>query len=332
MTKGLAVLAVLLAGCDLYFGGGDDAPCDYGGGASPAYEVRDPATGQCTTTGGGYCPDSCGPCSYETQAGAIADWGQCYGQCYGLDEQSCFATSGCYAAYLDDPTADGKRDFWGCWNTAPSGPVQGQCINNDAYECSRHDDCIAIYTDVVKTTAGTSFQQCADEPATYCLSNSDCGSDAWCDHTVCYPAPCPSCPTCGACPDTEVCYGVCVPKEPRACEVIDCGTGYHCEEQCTPGPMGYCEPACVQDLTCASVDCAPGYVCAQVCNVGSNGQLVCGPTCLPDNQGPACESLMTEIACIGRMDCIPVYDGDQCTCYPDHCECQVLTYARCETL
>lgn len=329
MTKGLAVIAVLLCGCDLYFGGGgDDVPCayDYGGGAAePAYyEVRDPQTGVCQGGGGGgWCEDGCGPCPGPAGgAGAIADWGSCYSLCSGLDEQSCFSTSGCYAAYLNDATTDGPREFWGCWQTAPSGPVQGSCADLDAYSCSRHDDCIAIYNGVVDgmDTAypGTTFAACAAEPAT-CDSDKDCGPNAFCDHAT----------------------GVCIPKDPRACDVIACGTGYHCEEQCySDVPMsGSCEPVCVADLTCAAVDCAPGYACSQVCVSGTNGTTTCYPACLPEtcgnSQSPcplACELLTTEAACSARNDCVPVYDGDQCTCYPTYCECQVLTYDHCETL
>lgn len=286
MMKGLAVIAVLLCGCDLYFGlgGGGDDVCVNGGGAiypEPAYELRDPSTGVCQYIGGGgggWCDDTCGPCpAYETDAidagaPALADWGACYGACSGLGEQSCFTTPGCFAAYLDDPNTDGGREFWGCWESAPSGPVQGSCTNLDAQQCSRHDDCIAVYSGVIDAmdTAypGTKFQQCAPEPLTFCTSDAACGGDSFCDLTTCYPSPtCTECPTCGACPDSNTCYGVCVPK-----------------------------------------DC--------------NSQNTC-PV--------ACEMLATEAACTARTDCTPVYDGDDCTCYPGYCECQVLTYARCET-
>jgi len=376
MRIGLAVVAVLLCGCDLYFGGGDDVVCSGGGPKEvPQYQGRNPQTGVCESVGGGWCDDSCGPCPAVDVA--QPDWGACYSKCSDLDEQSCFVTSGCFAAYLDDPAADGKRQFWGCWETAPSGPVQGQCSNQDAQNCSRHDDCIAIYsgtTDAQNTNyAGTSFLQCAPEPSTYCIDDSECGANARCDHATCYPSPtCPECPTCGACPDSNTCYGVCVPTDPMACDVIDCGPGYHCEEQCYPGPMSYCEPVCVQDQTCANVDCGPGYTCSEVCTTDSNGMTSCSPVCVPQNPGDcygpvscdalppacpmgtvpgvldgcwsgycipqsqcplaACGTLTTESACVARMDCMPIYEGTDCTCYPNGCECQVLTYERCEPL
>src|SRR6185295_9764913 len=137
MRKGLAVFILLLSGCDMYFGGGgdDDDVCNYGtggGAAEPAYQVRDPYTGVCQYAGGGgdWCDNPCEPCPANTGA-ANPDWGMCYGKCSGLDESSCYNATGCYAAYLDDPAADGKREFWGCWQTGPSwsGPVDGTCTD-----------------------------------------------------------------------------------------------------------------------------------------------------------------------------------------------------------
>jgi hypothetical protein len=286
MIQRLAVLAVLLCGCDLYFGDDDCDGWGMGGGAAPAYEVRDPYTGQCQTVGGGGgwdCDSSCGPCTYPAVAElSIADWGMCWGTCAGLEEESCFVAPGCYAAYLNDAETDGPPSFWGCWDTAPSGPVQGSCANLDAYECSRHDNCIAIYNE---GTGGTQFATCAPEPATTCDSTS-------------------------------------------------CAPGYHCEQQCygtkADGTMSTCEAVCVADVGCEAVDCAPGYTCTQACYPDANGQTTCGPACVPETL--ACETLTTESACIARNDCVPVYDGQDCTCYPDGCTCQVLTYERCQTL
>ncbi len=253
MTKVLAALAILFAaGCDLYFTGDDtgDDVCNYGtggGAAEPYYELRNPYTGQCEYQGGGYpCDGVCGPCPATTDVDvADPDWGACYGKCSGLDEQSCYATSGCYAAYLENTAIDDAqptREFWGCWDTAPSGPVQGQCLGLDGHECSRHDDCIAVYD-------GSSFLSCEPE----------------------------------------------LVPQPPGCAAIDCGPGYTCEEVCTTDPMN--NPTCTAQCVALA----------------------------------ACETLTTEQACTSRADCTPVYDGYDCTCYPDHCECQTQTFARCET-
>lgn len=250
MMKALAALALLLAGCDLYFTGDDtgDDVCnyDYGGVgmAEPYQELRNPYTGQCEYQGGYGCDTPCGPCP-ETTGAPNPDWAVCYGMCSGLDEQSCKLTGGCYAAYLEKTDIDDAqptREFWGCWDTAPSGPVQGQCLGLDAYDCSRHDDCLAIYD-------GVSFFTCEPE----------------------------------------------LVPEPPACDVIDCGPGYTCEEVCTTDP---------------------------------NGNASCTPECVAL---AACDTLTTEQDCTARADCQPVYDGYDCTCYPDHCECQTQEFARCET-
>jgi hypothetical protein len=52
---------------------------------------------------------------------------------------------------------------------------------------------------------------------------------------------------------------------------------------------------------------------------------------VPDTTGDVCEALGTEAECVARPDCVAVYAGDNCTCYPWGCECEVLTYERCET-
>lgn len=43
----------------------------------------------------------------------------------------------------------------------------------------------------------------------------------------------------------------------------------------------------------------------------------------------ACTTLATESACLQRADCEPVYKGDDCTCTPSTCDCNVLTYQQC---
>ena len=253
MRKSLAVLLLVLGGCDLYFNGDDD-DCKYyatgGGAAEPAQQLRDPNTGTCQYFGGGggYCDEACGPCPvYDQQA--IPDWGSCYSQCEGLNETGCAIAPGCYATYLESGT---KSEFWGCWQTAPSGPVGGTCDGLSAYDCSRHDNCAATF---VSSATGTQFKSCAAETH-FCTIDSECGTGT-CDKTTCYE--CPSCPTCGACPP-DSCTGVCTATPP-----------------------------------------------------------------------PACSTLSTETDCKLRSDCVPVYDGMNCTCYPDHCECQIQTYNHCET-
>jgi hypothetical protein len=342
MRKSLVLCLLLLGGCELYFGGDDKPPpCTYygtgaadGGAGSADFGYRNPQDGTCQYFGG-YpypCDGTCGPCPEATGA-AEPDWGSCYSYCEGLSENQCVATAGCYAAYLEKSSGDNPA-FWGCWQTAPSGPVAGSCAGLNAHECSRHDNCSATYIASIDVNSA-SFVQCNDERQYACQADTDCATGQRCDTTVCNPPPgCdPNCPNCGACPD--VCYGVCVPKDPNSCTNVSCDAGYHCEEHCygsgTTNMMSTCEALCVQDLTCASVDCGPGYTCSETCTTDANGNTTCHPTCV-QNQPDACETLQSESSCISRGDCVPVYNGQDCTCYPDHCTCQTLTYERCESL
>jgi hypothetical protein len=291
MRTWLVVCVVVLGGCDLYFGGGDDAPCYGEGEVDGYYEYRDPATNTCSGYGGPYCDGSCGPCPQAVPP--LPDLALCTSQCTGLAEATCRDTSGCYAYYYDDPAADGKRVFEGCAATAPSGPVQGMCEGLDAHECSRHDDCSIVYATFGANTYGSKFLACVTETQAYCLSDTDCGEGARCDTTSCHYMPCPDCgPNCGICYEGTLCYGVCVSDNP-SCAAVDCGPGYHCEEQCYPtdgesGPvMSWCTTACVpDDSSCSLIDCGPGYECVESCELAGNGTFWCDATCVPTNNDP----------------------------------------------
>jgi hypothetical protein len=123
-----------------------------------------------------------------------------------------------------------------------------------------------------------------------------------------------------------------------ACAAVDCGPGYHCEDQCkdTCGPGGDCGPQCgamcvADGNVCAAVDCGPGYECVETCidpTPTHNGQ--CFGQCQPTT---SCEAITTETACAARGDCTAVYTGDDCTCtQTGGCHCEILTYDRCESL
>jgi hypothetical protein len=424
MIQRLALLAVvILSGCDLYWHNGGDDVCAYGA-LVPSQELRNPQTGDCQPFGGGGCNNACGPCA-EPAAGAMPNWGACYGACEGLAETACLATTGCHAAYFPNPLADTASNFWSCWEVAPAAAHEGSCALLDAQGCSERDDCVSNFISPNNTATTHQFQSCSEESPTLCVTDSQCGADGRCDTTTCHSRPCPTCPTCGQCAPDDTCYGVCVPKDPNSCDTVDCGAGAHCQEQCYPcdtqtpgGCMSQCQPMCIPDTTCASVDCGPGYTCEETCSGGANGQPgTCYPQCVPTHNDPGsctgnvscampppacpvgstagiangcytgycipnadctphdpgscygqvscltgqpacptgtvagiangcwtgycipqqdcppapCESLATEASCQSRNDCIPVYDGMNCTCYPDHCECESQTYARCES-
>ncbi|MBA3394842.1 MAG: hypothetical protein H0T89_19505 [Deltaproteobacteria bacterium] len=334
----LALVALtLVAGCDLYFSDGDDEPPCAAYDLAPAQELRNPQTGMCE--GIGYpCDGACGPCTAD--AIAQPDWGSCYSMCEQLSEHSCMVTAGCRVAYRDFPTQDRLPEFLGCWATAMSGPIQGGgCSNLDAHACSRHDDCAAYYIDQTNALQGNEFPMefwaCGPEPiGAACASDQECGPNQRCTAGE---EECNSPPGCGngqACP--AVCYGHCVPD--NSCANVDCGPNAHCEQQCHPcdGTMGpcdpQCQPMCVPNTNgCLAADCAPGYECVEVCTDGMPGNPNCGECTIQCVPSTACEALQTEAACSGRADCTPVYQGDDCTCYPGYCQCNVLTYDRCQT-
>jgi hypothetical protein len=404
MKKALLLL-VMLGGCGLYWGNNSDDDVCNGGAAGealpPAQQLIDPSTGACTGWGGGGgCYDSCGPCAEGTDI-AEPDWASCYSACSDIQvEGACESTAGCHADYTVVYTPGGpQQTFWKCVNTPPSGAIEGGgCANLDAQTCSEHDDCTSAYS--TDSYGNTKYASCANE------------ADA-------------------------------------ACNAVDCGPGYHCEQECYPcgggtdgsgggsgggsgsgwgsgggsgwgsgggsgdGCMNSCSPACVPDQTCANVDCGPGYTCAMECSSGTcypacipsnnggpgdcygmvtcniappqcpantvagvaNGcwtgycipQSACGPNdpgqcyapvtcgapaplcptntmpgvkngcytdfCIPigDCEMPACETITDESTCELRMDCIPIYNGTNCTCSPNGCTCQDLTWERCES-
>lgn len=335
----LCLTAGLASGCDLYFGGGDDTVCAYGtgtdgGGAiAPAQEVRDPATGQCQYVGwggGGGCDTACGPCAEVTNDEALPpDWGSCYGHCNGLDAGSCLATPGCYGAYLE--TSDEAPDtFWACWDTAPSGPVGGSCANLDAYQCSRHDNCVGVFAN---GQYGQQFVYCEAEPTVDpgSCATTTCGPGHHCEEQ-CYPSSDPTTPN-----TMDSCSPVCV--QDLTCASVDCGPGYSCADTCAVDSNGQvtCNATCVPSqnpggcygtITCAT----PSPACPMGTTPGTANGCYTG-YCIPVNQCPlpACETLSTEHACVSRGDCTPVYEGTNCTCYPNGCTCEILTYERCES-
>jgi hypothetical protein len=336
MTRSLAILAaILLGGCDLYWG--DDDDCRWGWGAVPepalAAEYRNPETGLCEGFGGGYpCDDRCGgPCPAIGLA-PPPDWGSCFSHCEGLDAATCMATDGCFTAYRDNPYTDGPSEYLGCWQTAPSGPVGGSCANLDAYQCSRHDNCVAYYSGT--HTYDTTFASCQPEPAAITCDLVDCGAGYTCAE-VCTSGP------------NGTCYATCVPagNDPGSCTgPVNCFTGQPaCPSGTTAGikdgcwtgyciPLSQCGPSnpgeCTGDVLCRALppECPTGTVpgIANGCWTGF---------CIPESHCPmvACEQLATEQACVARGDCVPLYEGSDCTCTPTTCTCNVLTYESCFT-
>jgi len=386
-TLALLALASAASGCVLYDDDdddGDDDVCAYAGD-SIGWAVRNPQTGTCEDFGGGGCYGAPEP---------VPDWASCWGECEGLDAQTCLGTSGCRAAYEFGECPPGGDcstvgPFLGCWGTAPSGPVQGACDGLDAYECSRHDDCIAVYD----TTSGESrFSYCAAEPGGPSGCEAvDCGPGSHCE-LQCYPCD-PVDPNDTGC--DSPCVATCVPDAPDCGDAALCPTGTHCEQVCSGNAGGCtieecypdsCWSECVPDDSADPGSCdgevscdalppscpdgtVPGIVngcwsgfCIPLADCGPNDPGDCyapvacdmAPPACPEGTTPGvanacytgycipvwacdpttttCESLTTEADCAARSDCVPVYAGAGCTCYPNGtCTCEDWQFARCET-
>ena len=293
-TVGRALLVLLavtpLAACHLYFPGDDCV--ESADLRAPAAEVRDPATGLCTSPyggGGGGCGDEIMPAGGAPEPAIFLDWAMCYSACETYDEATCAVADGCRVIYAELCT--GGREctsevFAACWATAPSGPVIGVCDGLDAYECSRHGDCIAVHEnadcgpDALCAPTPAAFLYCRDEvpvDVSGCYSDDDCirGEERCNAGDVCLPPP--GCDPGETCP--EVCYGECVP--------ID--------EPPPPPPSGCSD---YDEATC--IDMIDG------CTVGADGTILCA-----------------DIACE------PVYEGQDCTCDESGCRCVTWLFASC---
>jgi hypothetical protein len=258
----LLVLLVSLTGCSLYWHGDDD--CNYADDYAPAFELRDPQTGQCEGFGGGgNC--YCGPCPETAGADIPAppQWPMCFGSCSALSEQACLTTSTCHAAYTVDPNTNMAPVFWGCWDTQTQVGLPahstGACISLDATSCIFRDDCSSFYNAVGGAQAFSgNFTFCEDEAKATTCTGVDCGPGAHCEQQ------------CQAC-DSQMCncQAFCVPD--LGCQGVDCGPGFTCVESCdSTGACGTCQATCVPTTTCealnteadckARTDCEPIYM------------------------------------------------------------------------
>lgn len=289
----LAVL-VLLSGCDLYWNSNGDDVCNGGGWADDVAPANELRN-----------PDT-GECQYVGGGG------------YGCDDPC-----GPCPAYDTDGAPGGaiapNPDWGSCYS---------QCSQLDEATCIAASGCLASYNDV---PGGAVFNGCFQTAPSGPLHTGTCiGLDAHAcsQHDNC------SIYYDGGSPREDLripTYERCAP-EPSAngCSDVDCGPGSHCENQCAANDA-QCNAMCVPDGdVCANVDCGAGYQCVETCVTPTPTHVgQCYGTCQAIT---ACAALPDEAACSARNDCTGVYNGEDCTCYPDTgCTCQVLTYDHCES-
>lgn len=260
-------IPLLLSGCII--SGGDTEPCEntrVEEAPSQIIEYRNPESGACQDFGGGGGGggETCGNWGGNNDqadpiepGGAFLDWASCESQCEGLSEQNCLTTSACRVAYAIGLTGD--QEFYECWGTAPSGPIQGGgCEGLDAYTCSQHDDCSPVHY-LMEAFGGEGgfaislgqFDHCIDEPG----SNPDpgeCVGQIACDSLA------PECPLNTVPGILDGCWsGYCIPQDQcqglATCDTLP-------EDQCVArtdcdGLYQGVDCTCVgESCTCASWD------------------------------------------------------------------------------
>lgn len=211
------------------------------------------------------------------------------------------------------------------------GSCYSECEGLSPSACTAAPGCFAAYTEFPTQDRGPEYRgcwqtapsgpvggSCANLGAYECSRHDNCTAHYAYSDSKLRTSPTP--------PPQEFLF--CKDENPVSCAAVKCGPGTHCEEQCYactgPNCDTTCQPMCVPDANaCTQIDCGPGWECTQICNNGT-----CGAQCVPST---SCEALATESACAARNDCVTVYKGEDCTCYPGYCECNVLTYERCET-
>ena len=254
MTRlAMVFFAASLGACSLYSGDQPPPMCKLEATpGTPAFESRDPSTGQCQFIGGGgggQCTPDC-PCPAIAGGGIAPNWPMCGGACNGLDEQACNASDTCHAAYTGLATADQIPQFSECWDIAPV-PVTsgGQCMGLDAWTCATHADC-ASFMELDAATGGETFSYCGAAPATTPLDPGVCDQSG----VHCNLAP-PACPVNTVPGVLDSCWsGYCIPTAacpvPAACETLtteaacvaragDCHAVY-AGMNCTCTPDGTC--------------------------------------------------------------------------------------------
>ena len=266
-----------------------------------------------------YAYDASGSTRYET--------------CAPENQQYCLADADCGSGQRCDTSVCNQPN---CPPDSDCGSVcEGVCVPDAA--CSAVDCGMGYHCEETcypcDTTDGS---MCDPECYPACVpdqtcANVDCGPGyecaMECSSGTCYPA---CIPTGGGPGD---CYGsvTCNSAPPQ------------CPANTTPGVTNGCYTGyCIPVSQCGPSD--PGQCYAQVmcniappaCPMGSLPGVVNGcwsGFCIPtgDCEVSACETLTDETSCESRMDCIPIYNGTDCTCTPSGCTCATETWERCES-
>jgi hypothetical protein len=309
LISALALMAMALGGCHLYFGDGESGGSRY-----------------CDDSGCYYCDDwGCYP---DGNGDGEPGWTctnnyDCASGCYcndqGLCEEGGFCSfdSDCADGFVCDDRSscvpEGSED--GCTSDAecPSGAFcdeqSGQCVGSwycDSSDPNADDSCGMGFECDDRNT-------CVPEP---CTDDSMCQEGCYCDEQA------------GECIETTTCDAL-----------GNCPGGLVCDESrntCIPEDQG---PTCQGEVTCT--DDAP------ICPAGSTPEILDGcytGNCMakadcPDGAPFECSDLNDdEDACIANPECGAVYkgincttpSGDACTSGETNCSCESFAFDYCE--
>ncbi len=284
----LLLLLTLSPACTIYFGDDDgDDDCAWPAEAEDAFAIplRNPENGVCESFGGGGGGGGCQ--DLEAPEGAPAplpDWGQCFSECEALTETECWAAERCRAVYLADPCGTDANGDSLCESPMP---VNGFMA------------CWSI------APSGPAAERVACESldAYECSRHNDCVANYLRDS--------------GTDDATVFDFLSCGPEPGnQTCAAVDCGPGYHCEEQCFPCDSTdgdqcppFCQAVCVPDQNECPILCPPNSECVEIC-----------ADCVPGD--PDCEGVC-------RWECVvvdPPLTCEDVTCAPgETCELQCWT-------
>jgi hypothetical protein len=297
LASAATLLAALSTGCNLYFGGDDEPPCyepahrEEDGKLAPAVQRRNPYTGDCYTGGGGG-GGGCGDRPAAADAIWFDDrWPVCENDCNSLDEAACAKADACRAIYVD-PCPPGTD--------CEALPHFAVCWPTASDGPVRGGDCSAI-TDAFECSRHDDCS--ATHEPRYCPAGADCSYDDVGNFIACQPE--------GTTP-VDICAG---------------------DQDCAPD-----ETCNLTDYCYADPDCPHGAPCPPVC-FGK-----CEPKSPPPPPPPPACAGLPEPTCIDMIDgcldwygqqvctmskCVPIYEGQDCTCGPAGCTCSTWTYQSC---
>lgn len=295
-------LAAGLAGCDLYYEGGDSGGDGWNDTSPP-----DPGPGPGGEPGGTcYNNAECDPGCFCAEDGTCVEAGFCADSTDCADGYVCDERGSCVPA----DTANGCEANTDCPYGSYCDIMTGQCIGS--WTCSGPDQCSPGYECDDRGT-------CVPSP---CTSDDQCLEGCYCDEELGQCIETGTCNPDGTCPGDLECD-----PDRNTCEVPD--------EPPPPPPV-----TCNAEIICDIVkpECPAGQTPA-ISEGCYTGECILIEDCDVPPPPLTCEEIEDEMACLDRADCKALYAGYDCTT-PDGsacedgdsgCTCERFEFAACQT-